>query len=83
MERAAKFIWVLLMLATSPRRAADVSPEQVRAILAAAAPDKPADLSGKSLENLDLSNFDLKEQISRGPIYLARKWSVRICRAPI
>src|SRR5207302_6320689 len=39
----------------------DFTAEQVRRILAAASPDKPADLSGKSLENLDLSNLDFKQ----------------------
>jgi uncharacterized protein YjbI with pentapeptide repeats len=34
--------------------------ERVRGILASAAPDMPADLSGKSLENLDLSKVDFK-----------------------
>ena len=61
MNRAAKFVWVLvLILAMSPARAADLSAEQVRAILAASQPDKPANLSRRSLENLDLSNVDFK-----------------------
>ncbi|HEX9536517.1 MAG TPA: pentapeptide repeat-containing protein, partial [Stellaceae bacterium] len=50
----------MLALATSPCRGADFNAEQVREILASAAPDKPADLSGKSLESLDLSNLDFK-----------------------
>ena len=60
MKRAAKCLWVLLMLAASPCGAADLSAQEVRAILAAATSDKPADLSGKSLEYLDLSNLDFK-----------------------
>ena len=44
----------------SPCRGADFNAEQVHEILASAFPDKPADLSGKSLENLDLSNLDFK-----------------------
>jgi uncharacterized protein YjbI with pentapeptide repeats len=50
----------MLTVAASPSRAADFSAEQIRAILATAALDKPADLSGKSLENLDLSIIDFK-----------------------
>ena len=61
MNRAAKWIWsVLPMLSAAPCCGADFSAEQVREILASAAPGKPADLSGKSLENLDLSNLDFK-----------------------
>jgi uncharacterized protein YjbI with pentapeptide repeats len=60
MRRAAKWICLLLMLAVSPCRAADLSAEQIRAILATAALDKPADLSRKSLENLNLSDLDFK-----------------------
>src|SRR5215472_11199089 len=39
---------------------ADLTAEQVRGILSSAAPDRPADLSGKDLENLDLSKVDFK-----------------------
>ena len=61
MIRAAGFILVaVLVLATAPGRAADLSTEQVRAILALSGPDRPADLSGKSLENLDLSKLDFR-----------------------
>src|SRR6266567_2190311 len=38
--------------------AADLDADQVRAALAATTPEHPADLSGKSLRNLDLSHFD-------------------------
>jgi uncharacterized protein YjbI with pentapeptide repeats len=60
MKTALWFVLALVALATSPCRGADFSAEQVRAILASAASDEPADLSGKSLENLDLSNVDFK-----------------------
>lgn len=50
----------LPVTAAEPLPGAGLSAEQVREILAAATPEKPADLSGKSLENLDLSNLDLK-----------------------
>ena len=74
MNRAAKYVWVLLvMLAMSPGRAADLSAEQVRAILGAAEPDKPANLSGRSLENLDLSNVDFKRaKLSGSNLYGAK-----------
>ena len=51
---------VLLFASMSLARGADLSAIQVREIVAAATPDKPADLSKKSLENLDLSNLDFK-----------------------
>src|SRR5947209_16111624 len=61
MNRAAKCIWsVLLALASSPCCGADLNAEQVRAKLAAVAPGELADLSGQSLESLDLSNLDFK-----------------------
>ena len=60
MRRALGCVWVLLVLANSPCRGADLNAEQVREILASAALGKPADLAGKSLENLDLSNLDFK-----------------------
>ena len=61
MKTAFGFVLALVVLATSPCRGADFTAEQVRRILAAASPDKPADLSGKPLENLDLSNLDFKQ----------------------
>jgi uncharacterized protein YjbI with pentapeptide repeats len=60
MKTALVFVLALVVLATSPVRGADLNAAQVREILASGAPDKPADLSGKSLENLDLSNLDFK-----------------------
>jgi uncharacterized protein YjbI with pentapeptide repeats len=60
MKRALGCVWVLLALATSPSVGADLNAAQVREILASASPDKPTDLSGKSLESIDLSNLDFK-----------------------
>jgi PQQ-dependent catabolism-associated CXXCW motif protein len=50
----------LPVTAAEPVPDADLGVEQVREILTAATPEKPADLSGRSLENLDLSNVDFK-----------------------
>jgi len=64
---------MLLMLSVSPCRAADLSADQVRAMLDAAGPDHPADLSGKSLEDLDLSNLDFKRaNLSRANLFGAK-----------
>jgi uncharacterized protein YjbI with pentapeptide repeats len=60
MRKLPKLVWLLLVVPLSPAPGADLNAEQVREIVAAASPDKPADLSGKSLENLDLSNLDLR-----------------------
>jgi uncharacterized protein YjbI with pentapeptide repeats len=60
MRNFSRFAWALVLLSVSPAQSADFSAAQVRAIAAAATADKPADLSGKSLENLDLSNLDLR-----------------------
>ena len=60
MARLLGMLWLLLVVPVSLVLAADLSVEQVREILTAAGPDKPADLSGKSLENLDLSKVDFK-----------------------
>src|ERR1700720_2291923 len=49
------FVWI------SPAKSGDFSAARVRAIVAAATADKPADLSGKSLENLDLSSLDFRQ----------------------
>jgi uncharacterized protein YjbI with pentapeptide repeats len=60
MKRAVVWICLLLSLALagSPCRSADLSSEQVREMLVGATRERPADLSGKSLDNLDLSNLD-------------------------
>jgi hypothetical protein len=55
-----RFGWVSVFVWISPARSADFSAARVRVIVAAATADKPADLSGKSLENLDLSNLDFR-----------------------
>jgi uncharacterized protein YjbI with pentapeptide repeats len=60
MLRAIGCVAVSLVLAASLARGADLTAEQVHTILAAVPPDVPADLSGKSLENLDLSNVDFE-----------------------
>jgi len=72
-NRAVKFICVLLMLSASPCRAADLAADQVRAMLDTAGPDHPADLSGRSLEDLDLSNLDFKRaNLSRANLFGAK-----------
>src|SRR5208282_4038782 len=60
MVRFRGLAWVLFVVLISPAHGADLTTAQVREIAAAATPGKPADLSGKFLENLDLSNFDFK-----------------------
>jgi uncharacterized protein YjbI with pentapeptide repeats len=61
MSRVLGYLCGLLALGISPSQGADLSAAQVREIVAAATPGKPADLSGKSLESLDLSNLDFKQ----------------------
>jgi uncharacterized protein YjbI with pentapeptide repeats len=51
---------VLFVVWITPVQGADLSAVQVREIVAAATPDKPVDLSRKSLEDLDLSNLDFR-----------------------
>lgn len=64
---------LLLMTAMRPALSADLTADQVHKLLAAAAPNRPADLSGKSLENLDLSNFDFKRaNLSRANLFGAK-----------
>jgi uncharacterized protein YjbI with pentapeptide repeats len=60
MSRLLISMWVLLVVPFGPALGADFSAEQVRQTLAAAAPGGPVDLSGKSLENLDLSKVDFQ-----------------------
>jgi hypothetical protein len=60
MIRFVKFAWLLAVLWVPTAHAADLDATQVREILAAATPERPADLAGKSLENLDLSNLDFE-----------------------
>src|SRR5215472_1483845 len=60
MRIAPILMWALLAVPWRAAPAAHLTAEQIRGILAAAAPDKLADLSGKDLENLDLSKLDFK-----------------------
>jgi len=60
LNKTVKWICLLVMVAAWPCRAADLSVEQVRERLAAATRERPADFSGKSLDNLDLSRLDFK-----------------------
>ena len=52
MKRALGLILLLLMTAMAPALAADLTADQVHKLLTAAAPNRPANLSGKSLESL-------------------------------
>ncbi len=73
MGKALGLLWVLALAAISPALGADLSAERVRQILAAATPEKPADLSGKNLENLDLSKVDFKRaNLSRTNLFGAK-----------
>jgi uncharacterized protein YjbI with pentapeptide repeats len=51
---------LLIGLRLPPCAAADLDAARVRQILAAATPGRPADFSGKSLEELDLSGLDFR-----------------------
>ena len=73
MSRLLGMLWLLLVVPVSLVLAADLNAEQVRDILASAAPDKPADLSGKALENLDLSNLDFKRANLSGANFFGAK----------
>src|SRR6516225_6410019 len=53
-------MWVLLAVPIRSAPGADLTAEQVREILASVAADRPANFSGKSLENLDLSKIDFR-----------------------
>src|SRR5438874_10921310 len=58
--RALPIAGLLLLWTTIPSPAADLSRDDVSAMLAAASPDRPADLAGRSLAGLDLSGLDLR-----------------------
>ena len=60
MSKALGLAGLLMILATSPVLGADLTAAQVHQTLSVASPERPADFSGKSLENLDLSNFDFR-----------------------
>jgi uncharacterized protein YjbI with pentapeptide repeats len=82
MSRTVGLLFVLLILGISPGRGAGLSAEQVRAKLAVATPEKPADLSGESLENLDLSNVDFKRaNLSRANLFGAKLDGADLARA--
>ena len=55
-------ILLLLAISVGPLccAAADLTADQVRELLAKADRDRPADLAGKNLSDLDLSNIDFK-----------------------
>jgi uncharacterized protein YjbI with pentapeptide repeats len=60
-------VWITLV------QGADLSAVQVREILATATPDKPVDLSRKSLEGLDLSSLDFRHaNLSGANLYGAK-----------
>src|SRR5215467_3733104 len=82
MSRVVGLVCILLMLGMSAGRGAELSLEQVRSKLAAATPDKPADLSGESLENLDLSNVDFKRaNLSGANLFGAKLEDANLARA--
>jgi uncharacterized protein YjbI with pentapeptide repeats len=63
----------LLAAISAPASAADLTADRVRQILAAVAPGRPADLSGKSLESLDLSHLDFRgANLSRANLFAAK-----------
>lgn len=73
MKKALRLALLLVMCATRTASGADLTAEQVHKLLAAASPGRPANLSGKSLENLDLSNFDFKgANLSRANLFGAK-----------
>jgi uncharacterized protein YjbI with pentapeptide repeats len=73
MTRLLGLVWLFIMASLSPVLGADFSAARVHEILAMSSPDRPADLSGKSLENLDLSNFDFRHaNLSRANLFGAK-----------
>ncbi len=70
-----RLVAVLCVMAfiCSPAIAADLSVEQVRSIIAAASPSSVPDLSGKSLEQLDLSGIDFKHAKLRNVSFYGAK----------
>lgn len=70
MKKTLRLALLLVMCATRTASGADLTADQVHKLLAAATPERPADLSGKSLENLDLSNFDFsRANLSRAKLF--------------
>ena len=67
-----------------PDTAADMTVDQVKSALGAATPDHPADLSGKSLRNLDLSNLDFTgARMTRVNLYGAKLADSNMTRADL
>jgi PQQ-dependent catabolism-associated CXXCW motif protein len=63
----------LPMTTVEPVPSGDLDATQIREILAAASPEKPADFAGRSLENLDLSNVDFKRaNLSKANLFGAK-----------
>jgi uncharacterized protein YjbI with pentapeptide repeats len=60
MARLPILVWVILTVLFPSALGADLTAEQVRQTVAAAGPGKPVDLSGESLENIDLSKVDFR-----------------------
>ena len=75
MRRAAIVALALTaaLLASRSGWAAELSIEQVRAVLGAASPSKPADLAGKDLSDLDLSSLDFRSANLRGVSFFGSK----------
>jgi uncharacterized protein YjbI with pentapeptide repeats len=73
MTKTPGLLWLLVMATVPPAYGADLTVAQVQKIVAAAAPGRPADLSGRSLENLDLRNFDFRgANLSRANLFGAK-----------
>jgi len=82
MSKALGLVWLLVMTAMSPALGAELTAQRVHQILAAASPEQPADFSGRSLENLDLSNFDFKgANLSRANLFGAKLVGADFTRA--
>src|SRR5258707_14883180 len=60
MSKLLSFVCFLVLFPLSSAFSADPTAEEVRETLAAAKPNERTDLSGKSLERLDLSGVDFK-----------------------
>ena len=65
-------------------RAADLTAEQVREVLARADREKPADLTGKDLSDLDLSDIDFKRaNLSGANLFATRLVSSNLAGAKL
>jgi len=79
--RAILLLGLVLGVGPLSCAAADLTADQVREVLAKADRDRPADLAGKNLSDLDLSNIDFKGAISQAPICLRLVSSHQIWQA--